>query len=128
MLRAYRHGRYYEEWIELWKKVTCWDDEHKTAIERILHEHGYVAAVEELLRINEEFGKKGCQMGDRIKVMWYIEACDYNKALTYLEKLYESGYTNLPYMATNMEGYEQLKSYPGYVEILNKMNLPLPKK
>ncbi|MCK5692266.1 MAG: hypothetical protein KAI08_05440 [Bacteroidales bacterium] len=42
LLRAYRWTGQYDDWIGLWKQLSCWDDEHKTAIENTLHEQGYV--------------------------------------------------------------------------------------
>ncbi len=59
-------------------------------------------------------------------MFWYLQLNDFDKALDYLEKLYETSFTEMPYFATNLYKYEQLKSYPRYVEILKKMNLPLP--
>ena len=124
LLRAYRWAQQYNDWIKLWKQQSCWDEEHKTAIENTLHEQGYVAAVKALLKINEEFGRKGCQMGIGIKKMWYIEAGEYDKAFACLEELYEQGNLEVPYMASNFDGYEHFKSYPGYLEILKIFKLP----
>ncbi len=60
------------------------------------------------------------------KKMWYIEAGEYDKAFACLEELYEQGNLEIPYIASNYEGYEHFKSYPGFVEILKKFNLPVP--
>ena len=128
ILIAYRWAGYYDDWIEKWKQVVCWDEEHKLIVENTLHEEGYVPAVKALLKINEEFGKKGCQMSDGTKVMWYIEAGEYDKAFACLEELYEQGNLDIPYMATNYEGYEHFKSYPGYIEMLKKYKLPYPQE
>ena len=95
-------------------------------VEKTLHEQGFVTTIEELLRLNEMFGKPGCQMGDDAKMYWYLQVNDYEKALDYLEKLFEASFTNIPYLLTNFNKYEQLKVYPRYIEILKNMNLPLP--
>jgi len=127
LVRAYRWSGQYDDWIGLWKQLTCWDEVHKLAVENSLNEEGYVAAVKTLLNINEKYGKPGCQMGDNTKLMWLIEAANYDQAYTYLEKLDEQGKLDIPYMASNMQGYEHFKSYPGYVEMLKKYKLPYPK-
>ena len=125
---AYRAAGDYEKWIEIWKKIVCWDDDIKASIEKVLHEDGFVAAIEELLKANEEFGKEGCQMHYMDKFDWYMELKEYEKALDNLEKLYEISFSNMPYMGTNRFYYEQLKTYPRYIALLEKMNLPLPEE
>jgi len=126
LLRAYIAAGDYEKWIELWKKYDCWDDEIKETIEKVLHEDGFVAAIEEFLKVNEEFGRVGCQMGYYSKFLWFIQLKEYDKALDNLEKMFEISYQNLTYMATNLNHYGQLKTYPRYIALLEKMNLPLP--
>ena len=127
LVRAYRWSGQYDDWIGLWKQITCWDEEHKLAVENSLNEEGYVAAVETLLNINEKYGKPGCQMSDNTKIMWLIETRDYDQAYTYLEKVDEEGNLDLAYLASNFFGYEHFKSYPGYVALLKKYKLPYPK-
>lgn len=126
LVRAYRWSGQYDKWIKLWKQITCWEEEHKLAVENALNQEGYVAAVNTLLKINEEYGKPGCQMADGTKVMWLIEAGDYDQAFAITEKLDEQGNLDAPYLASNLDGYEHFKSYPAYVEILKKYNLPFP--
>jgi tetratricopeptide (TPR) repeat protein len=116
----------YEKWINLWKKIDCWNEEVKTAVEKALHKHGHIAAIEEMLRQNEVHGREGCQMGDVYKFIRYKQANNYEKAIDLLEKLYEISWSNMPYLATNEFGYEHLKDNPRYIELLKKMNLPLP--
>ena len=89
-----------------------------------------MAAVKALLKINEDNVKEGksCQMRLGVKKMWYIEAGEYDKAYECLEELYEQGNLDVPYMASNAQGYENFKSYPGYVEILKEFNLPYPEE
>ena len=80
----------YEKWIEMWKELECWDDEVKTQVEKVLNKHGFVAAIEELFTLNEKFGKAGCQMGDGTKMYWNLRLNNSEKALEYLEKLFEN--------------------------------------
>ncbi len=130
ILKAYRWAGYYDVWIEKWKQVVCWDEDDKMTVENTLYEKGYVAAVKALLKINEDNVREGksCQMRLRTKKMWYIEAGEYDKAFACLEGLYEQGNLDIPYMASNMDGYEHFKSYPAFVEILKKYKLPYPKE
>jgi len=130
IFNAYRAAGYYDVWIEKWKQVVCWDEEDILTVENSLNEQGYVAAVKAILKANEDNVKEGksCQMRLGIKKMWYIEAGEYDKAYECVEELYELGRLDIPYMASNMLGYEHLKSYPGYVEILKKFKLPYPKE
>jgi len=129
IFRAYRGAGYYDTWIEQWKQITCWDKDDVVTVENTLNEQGYVAAVRALLKINEDNirEEKSCQMRLGTKKMWYVEAGEYDQAFAIIEKLEELGYLDVPYMASNMQGYEYLISYPGYVEILKKYNLPYPK-
>ena len=90
-------------------------------------QEGYVAAVKTLLNINEEFGRPGCRMAEGTKVMWLVEAGDFDQAYAIMEKLDEQGNLDVAYLASNHEGYEHFKSYPGYVELLKKYKLPYPK-
>jgi len=80
------------------------------------------------LQVNEDNVKEGkpCQMHLVYKKMWYIEAGEYDKAYECLEELNDRGWLDVPYLASNMNGYEHLISYPGYVEILKKYKLPYP--
>ncbi len=128
IFRAYRGAGYYDVWIEKWKPFVCWDEDDILTVENTLHEKGYVPAVKAILKSNEDNVREGksCQMHLSTKKMWYIEAGEYDKAYECLEELYEKGYLNIPYMASNLDGYEHFKSYPGYVEILKKYKLPFP--
>ncbi len=129
IFRAYRGAGYYDTWIEKWKRVVCWDEDDLLTVENTLNEKGYVAAVKAILKTNEDNVKEGksCQMRLGIKKMWYIEAGEYDKAYECLEELYEQGNLDVPYMASNHNGYEHFITYPGYVEILKKYKLPFPK-
>jgi len=123
---AYLVAGDYERWFEVWKEIVCWDDEVITQVEKALNEQGFEAAIEKLFALNEKYGKRGCQMGDANKMIWYLQLNDFDKALDYLEKLYEISWPGISYISTNNYKYNQLKAYPRYIEILKKMNLPLP--
>ena len=113
-----------EKWFNQWKKVVCWDDEVKAIIEKVFHEYGHVAAIEELLKLNEEYGSKDCHISEQLKVRKYLQVNNFEKALDYLEKMYELQNFDITYIATNMFRYDQMKDNPRYIELLRKMNLP----
>ena len=58
----------------------------------------------------------------------YMEIKEYDKAMDWLEKGYETNSPSMPYMGKLMIWYEQLKDNPRYIELLKKMNLPLPEE
>ena len=50
----------------------------------------------------------------------------YDKAMDCLEKAYEKRDMDMTYIATDETIYDHLKDNPRYIELLKKMNLPLP--
>ena len=53
--------------------------------------------------------------------------CQDDKAVDYLEILYEKPDLRLAHIATNDNKYEQWKKYSRYLALLEKMNLPVSK-
>jgi len=117
-----------ENWLELWKARVCWNDQVVRAVENALYEDGFIPAMEELIRMNDLYGNPSCGMGPGMSFRYNLRVNNIDRALDYLEQLHEAGFTQLPYTATNVNGYEQLKSYPRYGEILRKLNLPVPEE
>jgi len=72
--------------------------------------------------MNEKYGNEDCLLGDFIKIERYIKLKDYDKAMDYLEKVYEMHDMNMFYLATNRY-YRYLKDNPRYHNLLKKMNL-----
>jgi tetratricopeptide (TPR) repeat protein len=126
LLQIYIDTGNYENWFELWKERVCWDDEVISTIETVLEENGFVPAIEELLRLNERFGNADCQLNIWSKVQYNIQVKNYDKALDYLDKLYEIHSPGMPYISTRFYNPDQLKDYSRYIALLEKMNLPLP--
>ena len=125
---AYKNGAY-DKWIELWDekvKAWPWKTEGRTAVLNAFHENGHLAAIEEMFRMNEIYGND-CYMSGGVKTERYIKLGNNDKAMECLEKDYEIRESFLPYISPRFTYYEQLKDNPRYVEILKKMNLPLPK-
>ena len=55
-----------------------------------------------------------------------LNKCD--KAMDWLEKGYEIHHPGMPYISTRNYDRDQLKENPRYIELLKKMNLPLPEE
>jgi len=95
-------------------------------VDRIFEESGFVAANEEILRQLELNAQNGF-------VMPVVMACRYlmvdqpEKAMEWLEKGFEVRDPNMPYIATPGYSCEPLFDNPRFIEIVEKMNLPLPK-
>jgi TolB-like protein/Tfp pilus assembly protein PilF len=128
MYAAYENGDY-EKWIESWEKKVKgfghWNDEGTATVIKVFHEKGHIAAIEEMFKMNEKYGND-CWMSGGIKAARYLKLREYDKAMDCLEKDYEMGDMSIAYIATVENLYDQLKDNPRFIELLKKMNLPLP--
>ncbi len=129
MYDAYKNGEY-EKWIKLWDekvlKIGNWNIEGREAVLKVFHENGHIAAIEEMFRMNNIYGND-CYMSGGVKTERYIKLGNIDKVMESLEKDYEIRANNMPYISPKFTYYELFKDNPRYVEILKKMNLPLPK-
>ena len=119
---AYREMGDYEKWFEGWKKTARYDDKVIASIDSVFQEQGYLAATEMILKIDEEAAKER-QINITGQVNRYLEIKEYDKAMDWLETGYEIHSPIMPYISIR---WDQLKDYPRYIELLKKMNLPLP--
>ena len=128
MYIAYENGDY-KKWIESWdKKVESfgyWNDEGREAVLKTFHERGHIAAIEEMFKMNEKYGND-CLMTGSVKAEKYINLGKYDKAMDCLEKDYEMREISITYIAISEILYDHLKDNPRYIELLRKMNLPMP--
>jgi len=94
-------------------------------VERIFGESGFVAANKEILRQLEVFAQNGfvAPVDMAIRYMMVDQA---DKALEWLEKGFEVRDPNMPYITTRGYLLDPLFDNPGFIEIIQKMNLPLP--
>jgi tetratricopeptide (TPR) repeat protein len=123
--RAYIGMGDYEKSFVLWKELAWWEVEVIASIEKVFHEQGYLAAVEETIKVNEEVEENGDQISYRGQARRYIKVGKYNKAMDYYEKGYEIHDPNLPYISLD---YDQMKDNQRYIELIRKMNLPMGNK
>ena len=120
MEEAYEKGDY-DEWVRLWNEKVSkggrWKTEGREAVLKAFNENGFMAALEEMLKMNDIYGNE-CFMSAEIRADRFMKLNKYDKALEQLEK--DLG----PYISTEYPYYKVLKDNPRYIEILRKMNLP----
>ena len=96
-------------------------------VEIIYEESGFVAAYEEVLRQKEVLAQKGyvppVSLADK-----YMMVDQPDKAMDWLEKGFEAHDPVMPYIATHGYFFEPLFDNPRFIDILEKMNLPLPNR
>jgi len=118
----------YDQWIKLWgdKVKGGWIEEGRVRVLDVYAEKGHIAAIEEMFRMNKKYGNEGCGMRNHIKRKRYFKLGDYEKVIDFIEKDYEVKDSNMPYVLSDPVYFNQFKNNPRYVELLRKMNLPLP--
>jgi tetratricopeptide (TPR) repeat protein len=118
----------YERWFEVLKKRSKWKNAETLAlIENIFNEKGYLATVEEMVKMNEEAEKTGERISYHGQTMDHLQLKNYELAIEYLHKSFEEHNPNLPYASTRRYDSHILKNYPEYVELMKKMRLPIEK-
>ncbi len=108
----YTVGVFFEE--DAWNKI-----------EKIYAEQGFTAANEEIALQLEVFAEKN-PIGPITLATTYIYANKPEKAIDWLEKGFEQRDPSMPYIATGVYNLYPLFSNPRFIEIIQKMNLPLP--
>ena len=124
---AYRQIENYEKWFEYFKKIGWQDDKTLASVDSVFQEQGYSAAVEMTIKIDLEAANERYIDMD-ILGFRYLELHNYDKAMDYYEKAYEIHHPSMPYIGGLMKNYDKLKENPRYIELLQKMNLPLDDK
>ena len=114
----------YKRVMEASKHLLAWQVDFKE-VDRIFGENGFVAANEEILRQLELIAQNGfvAPVGMAQRYMMVDQA---DQALEWLEKGFEVRDPNMPYIATKSYLLDSLFDHPGFMEIIQKMNLPFP--
>jgi len=115
------------KWHEFMKNRWYWaDDNYLVHLDSIFQKGGYLAVIEDRIRINEEVLSTGGSISYTGQAKKYLIMKNIDKAMDYLEEAYETQYGFLAYVSTYYIVYPQLKDNPRYIALLKKMNLPLP--
>jgi len=115
------------KWYEIKKnKVFWWMDDpvFASSLDKAFAEEGYIGAIKERIRQNEEVYSKGGMINFCAIGYWYIVVGNYEKAMDYYEKAYEAHSPCIVYIR-NKYSYDMLKNNPRYIALLKKMNLPV---
>ncbi len=126
-LAAFRCGDY-NKVMEAAKYVFAAKEEEVDfkEVERIFGETGFVAAYEEILRQLEVLAQKGYFLAPVEMAYRYMMVDQPDKAMEWIEKGFEVRDPVMPYIATTAFLCEPLFDNPRFIEILQKMNLPMP--
>ena len=122
---AASYCRDYNKVMEAAKYVLAAKEVDFKEVERIFGESGFVAAQEEILRQLEVLAQKGYVPAVGIATR-YMMVDQPDKAMEWIEKGFEVRDPLMPYIATHSRLCEPLFDNPRFIEILQKMNLPLP--
>lgn len=94
--------------------------------ERIFNEQGLIKAYEKVTKQLEKFAENNFILPIEIAIRYMI-LNQPDKALEWIEKGFEIHDPNMPYITSMIYCFDPLYSNPGFIEIVKKMNLPLPK-
>jgi len=94
--------------------------------ERIFNEQGLIKAYEKVMTHLEKFAENNFISPIDIAIRYMI-VNQPDKALEWIEKGFEIHDPNMPYITSMMYCFDPLFSNSGFIDIIKKMNLPLPK-
>jgi len=94
--------------------------------ERIFNEQGLIKAYEKVMKQLEKFAESNPISPIDIAIR-YMMVNQPDKALEWIEKGFEIHDPNMPYITSMVYCFDLLFSNPGFIDIIKKMNLPLPK-
>jgi adenylate cyclase len=114
------------KWFELWKKRLYWTNEqYLGSLDSVFHKDGYLAAIQDRIKVNEEVYSKGGSISFTGQANRYLIMKDYDKAMDYFEIAYEKRLWTLAYVSLEVIDHPELKNNTRYIALLKKMNLPL---
>jgi tetratricopeptide (TPR) repeat protein len=119
----------YEKAFESWKegKYPLWEEYGVAELfEKVFQERGWIAVMEEAIRVNEEVWEKDGYLIPIIHATKYFTVGKYDKVMDYYEMVYENNNRdpNLPYISAKST-YDKMKGNQRYLALLKKMNLPV---
>ena len=116
----------YERAFEADKKYHLpFEEEEISSIDEVSREQGRFAANEAIV-LHFELKAQNSFVSANSMALRYIEVNQVDKAMDFIEKGFELHEPSMPYIATRGH-FEPLYDNPRFIDILEKMNLPLPK-
>jgi hypothetical protein len=123
-LYSYYIGEY-EKSFEVYKKIhLSFEEDVIIYIDKVFREQGRFAAYEEIIA-QFELRAKTNFVSPNLMARRYIQVNQLDKTMDYIEKGFEMHEPSMPYIATR-GNFEPLYNNPRFIDILEKMNLPLP--
>jgi tetratricopeptide (TPR) repeat protein len=115
----------YEKAFQATKHILPLEEDALKEIEAIFEKQGIVAAYEEITNQMEVVAQNG-RISQVAMAIRYIYADRPDKAMDWLEKGFEEHDPIMPFIATKASNFEPLYDNPRFIDIVKKMNLPLP--
>ena len=134
IIAAYQCGEYNRGWeamkLNLIQKQVIEKDEINK-IDEIFNSQGFIPAYEAMLQYLEGLAESGydypINMIDPAMLAYYFYLVNEDdKALKWLEEGFEMHHPIMPYAFTGIWDFNRLRENPRYIDIVKKMNLPLP--
>jgi tetratricopeptide (TPR) repeat protein len=122
---AYRKTGNYDKWFEHWRKMSIWEQNEIENIEKILHEEGFLEAVNAITERNEVVFEKGGLISIISQAEWYVVIGNYERAMDFFEMAYEKRMGLLSYISLLPGEYPGLKENERFLALLKKMDLPV---
>ncbi|MFC2165364.1 protein kinase [Acidobacteriota bacterium] len=115
----------YDEQLAIKRKILAYDAELSAVLEdgfkKAGHKGAYLAVADLMV---EWYGKPDKSVPALMISSNYLDAGEYDLAIDWLEKAYEEHDPSLPYLG--LPYFDPLRSNPRFLDLLRKMNLPLP--
>lgn len=115
------------EWYELWKQGLWWSTpEYLDSLDMVFEKQGYPALIRERIRKNEEVLASGGYISFSGQASRYLIVGEYEKAMEYYSSAIAQGDGLVSYIALDHLEFPELKTHPGYLNLLKVLNLPSP--
>jgi tetratricopeptide (TPR) repeat protein len=115
----------YSKSIEIIKQIYPLDTGAISEMEKAFIQQGYEAAM--TVRINSILNSVYAEFYPPAEIaLYYMRSGDIDRALDWFEKAFEIHDPNMPYISTEIYHFNKLDENQRYIELLKKMNLPLP--
>jgi tetratricopeptide (TPR) repeat protein len=111
-----------DESLAMQRERIAKDPERVAALERGLAEAGYEGAQRRIADVLAARYEKSGRMGATGIAQLYVDGRDYGRAIDWLEKAWQDGDPNVPYIGKPL--YDPLRSDPRFQSLLRRLGLP----